>query len=661
MVEPTPFVAPRKADEIRIIREITARIGSTLEPARILHVGLEALEASLGFRHTMILLADGEVLTVAASRGYPETVVGMRLPVGQGVLGVVARRRRITRIGNLNAQRAYLGNVRRQLEAAGEAVLDSAPDLPGLPDANSQIGIPLLAHDRLIGVLGVESREPRAFDELDEALLSIVAAQLGHAIDNAQLHAAELERTQALDAANAELKRLNESLERSVAERTGDLSRALAEMQREKELREQLLARMAPAAVIPLMLEDRLAARRLNVTALFTDLADFTAYTSGMEPDEVFAHLNHFFSWAGEVIERYRGYVNKTSGDGLMALFGVPFESATHQTDAALAGLALQAELAERFPFTMRVGINSGTVAAGMLGPKNRSVYDVLGDAVNVASRMEALCPPGGVAVSPETAAALQPYFTLDPLGTIEVKGKGAMSCAAVRGIRPLLEDSRRVDPTSAFAREHAGAFEDVAALKRDRLSMIDFASIQARDAALGHNEAVAAYVLALSRRVGADVLGASVEDLAVAALVHDLGKHAIDPGRLNKPSLSNSERDALRAELLAATLQGLARIDMARLAPFIEALYRFEATRGADGDFAPAIEVLAACDIYDALTAPKRYKGTPWRIAGALAELARLPWCQSAGRPIFEAFIEMMRPAGLEVRAGGRDRVVLR
>jgi hypothetical protein len=380
-----------------------------------------------------------------------------------------------------------------------------------------------------------------------------------------------------------------------------------------------------------------------------------------MEPDEVFAHLNHFFSWAGEVIERYRGYVNKTSGDGLMALFGVPYESVTHQTDAALAGLALQAELAERFPFIMRVGINSGTVAAGMLGPKNRSVYDVLGDAVNVASRMEALCPPGGIAVSPETAAALQPYFALDQLGTVEVKGKGAMSCASVRGIRPLLEDSRRVDPTSAFARDHAGASDEIAGLKRDCLSMIDFSSIQARDAALGHNEAIAAYVLALSRRIGADALGMDPEDLAVAALVHDLGKHAIDPERLNAPSLSSAERDALRGALLAGTLDDLRRIGLDRFAPLVESLYRFEATRGAEGEFAAAVEALAACDIYDALTAPKRYKGTPWRIVGALAELARLPWCQSARRPIFDAFIEMMKPAGLELRAGHRDRVVLR
>src|SRR5205085_5441792 len=145
-----------------------------------------------------------------------------------------------------------------------------------------------------------------------------------------------------------------------------------------KDLSENLLRRMAPPEVIPLMLQDRLFAQRLDVTVMFTDLEDFTAYASGMEPDEMFAQLNEFFSWAGEIIKRYRGYINKTNGDGIMALFGVPFESATYRTDAVLAALAMQQEIETRFPFGMRVGISTGTITAGMLGPADKSLYDVL-------------------------------------------------------------------------------------------------------------------------------------------------------------------------------------------------------------------------------------------------------------------------------------------
>jgi adenylate cyclase len=661
----------RKSDEIRIVQQITARIGTTLDLDELLAISLEALNSSLGFEHAMILFADeaGETLTVAASHGYPDAGSGVTVPAGQGVLGVAARRRRITRIGNMGAQRAYIANVRRQMVEAGKGdALAAIPRLPGLVDAESEIAIPFVVKDRLIGVLAVESPKPGAFDELDEMVLSIVANELAHAIDNARLHASAVDRSRALDAANAALKSMNESLERTVAERTAELTEALATARRESALREELLRRMAPPAVVPLLLEDRLVARRLEVSVLFVDLMDFTAFSSGMEPNEVFALLNRFFSWAGEVIERYRGYVNKTSGDGIMALFGVPFETATHATDAALAGLALQDELSAQFPFAMRVGINSGAVTAGMLGPRNRSTYDVLGDAANVASRMEELCPPGWVAVSPETAGAIEPYFALSPLGEQAIKGKGMMECFAVAGLKPLLEDARRVDPTSRFATAHGGIAAEIETAKRARLSMIDFASLQARDAALGHNEAVAAFALALLRdlraqgeSVAGPVAAIDESDLVIAALLHDSGKHAVAAETLNRPSLAGAELAALRTELREATLAVLERIGFASLAPVIRELYRFEEVRGAEGEYGAAAEILAAADIYDALTAPKRYKGQPWRIAGALAEIRWMPYCARQQRPAFETFVELMRPKDTAIGGGARPRVVLR
>jgi class 3 adenylate cyclase len=459
-------------------------------------------------------------------------------------------------------------------------------------------------------------------------LLSFVATLLAHAIENARLHAAAVE---------------------------------LAETRRERDLREELLRRMAPAAVIPLMLDQRLAARHLHISILFADIEGFTAQASGMEPDEMFAHINHFFSWAGEVIERYRGYVNKTSGDGLMALFGVPFESSTHQTDAVLAALALQDELRGVSPFKLRIGVNSGTVSAGMLGPRNKSVYDVVGDAVNVASRMEGLCPVGGVVVS-EAAEALRPYFALESLGELPVKGKGIMSCAQVLGLRPIAADTRRIDPSSRFARDFGGTADEVEAIKRERLPMIDFRSIQARDAALHHNEAIAAMALGLARELisrGAQSL--DEETIVLAALVHDVGKHAIDAERLNRPTMSGAEQEAIRTDMCRETIAALERLGFARLSGLVTELYRFEGTRGAAGGFDRTVEVLAACDIYDALVAPKRYKGAPWRIPGALAELLRLPWLQGRDATVFEAFIDLMKPKDAEVHGLSRARILLR
>ena len=389
----------RKTDEVRIIQQISSEISSTLDLDRILAVSLDAMETVLGFRHSMILLAsaDERVLKVAASRGY-DGGTGAEITVGQGVLGVAARRRQVLRMGNVASQRAYLAGVRARTEAAGAGTLAPVAEMPGLAHAQSQLAIPLVVKNRLVGVLGVESEAASGFDELDEMLLSIVGIQIATGIDNAQMHLNAIEHSRKLDAANAELLHLNQALEAGVAARTAELSSALDQVRREKDLSESLLRRMAPGEVIPLMLQDKLFARRLDVTVMFTDIVDFTAYSSGMEPDEIFSQLNDFFGAAGEIIGRYRGYINKTNGDGIMALFGVPFASATHCTDAVLAALAMQREIGTHFPWGMRVGINSGVVTAGMLGPPDKSLYDVLGEAVNIASRIEALCPPGAVA-----------------------------------------------------------------------------------------------------------------------------------------------------------------------------------------------------------------------------------------------------------------------
>lgn len=660
----------RKTDEVRIIQQISSELTSTLDLETVLGIVLDAMDSVLGFKHSMILLAEpsGDSLVVAASRGYPDPGIGSRVPIGQGVLGVVARRKHIMRMGNLRSQRAYLTSVRSRMQAAGQANVTMPPEaLPGLRDADSQIGIPLVVRDRLVGVFGVESTRANAFNELDELLLSIVAYQVANAIDNARLHSIEVERSRQLDTMNSELSRLNATLESKVAARTSELSAALKQIEREQGLSHNLLKRMAPPDVIPLMLEDKLDARRLRVTIMFTDLEGFTAHSSGMEPDEVFAQLNHFFSWAGEIIQRYRGYVNKTNGDGIMALFGVPSENATHHVDAVLAALTMQQELRRKFAFNMRIGINTGVITAGMLGPANKNLYDVLGDSVNVASRMETVCSPGRVTVSNTTRKYVKNYFEIEPLGEQEVKGKGAMRCFEVRGIRPLARDTRRIDESSRFANAYPGVIEEIELAKRERFSMVDFVSIQSRDAAVGHNEAVASFALALCRelKAGATTLSGAAEiderALVDVALLHDVGKHALDSHRLNAPAMTGEERESLRRDLLGRTVEVLERLDRAGLIPAVERLYRFEANRGADGEYDTLTEILVAADIFDALTAPKIYRGTPWRIIGALEELLRLPYCRGGDRAVFYAFVALMKPEGITVNENAKDGILFR
>ena len=229
-----------------------------------------------------------------------------------------------------------------------------------------------------------------------------------------------------------------------------------------------------------------------------------------------------------------------------------------------------------------------------MLGPADKSLYDVLGDAVNLASRMETICPGGGVCVAPGSADALKPWFRLQPLAEQEIKGIGRMTGLNVMGLCKIGEDPRRVEATSRFAAEHLPVIAEVEALKLDRLAIVDFISLQARDVGLLHNEAVAGYAVALLRALrsagGAGAAWSDVDETALmmAALLHDVGKRAIDPARLNERDLDGAARDRLRGDLLDGTIRTLEQIGEASLVPVVTELYRFEATRGAGGRSGP-------------------------------------------------------------------------
>jgi transcriptional regulator with GAF, ATPase, and Fis domain len=213
----------RKAAELRILQRVSSAINSTLELDEICDIALRTMDELFEFHHAIILLVepDGERLRVVASRGYENQAVGGRVRIGTGVIGMVAQKRRPLQVNNLGQQRSYAAAQRRQMEKAGRgAELGDTVPVPGLPNAESQIAIPLLIGDELIGVFSIESAMRHTFDAHDRGLVSIVANQIASAIRNAQLYE---ERRRAAE----ELKAANESLEARVAERTAELEREL--------------------------------------------------------------------------------------------------------------------------------------------------------------------------------------------------------------------------------------------------------------------------------------------------------------------------------------------------------------------------------------------------------------------------------------------------
>src|SRR5262245_63935096 len=144
-----------------------------------------------GYHHSIILLLEpgGATLRVVASRGYENQAIGGRVRVGIGAVGIVAQRRKILQLDNLGQQRAYAAAQRRQMMQSGrDAEIGDVVPVPGLPNAECQIAIPLLIRDELIGVFSIESPVPHAFDEHARGLVTIVANQIASAIRNAQLY-----------------------------------------------------------------------------------------------------------------------------------------------------------------------------------------------------------------------------------------------------------------------------------------------------------------------------------------------------------------------------------------------------------------------------------------------------------------------------------------
>lgn len=200
------------------------------------------------------------------------------------------------------------------------------------------------------------------------------------------------------------------------------------------------------------------AGSQREATVLFLDVTNFTAASHTMDSEQVFAWVDETMRLLAAVVDRYEGHVNKFTGDGLMALFGVPRAHENDPERAVHAALEMQQILAplrarvsdERgFDFQVRIGINTGPMVAGTIGGERHSEYTVLGDAVNLASRLEKAALPGTTLVSASTYARTAPLFAYEAQPPLQVKGVAeplqtyrplgpAAQPGSLRGIRGL-------------------------------------------------------------------------------------------------------------------------------------------------------------------------------------------------------------------------------
>ncbi|MDQ2100267.1 MAG: adenylate/guanylate cyclase domain-containing protein [Tychonema bourrellyi B0820] len=216
------------------------------------------------------------------------------------------------------------------------------------------------------------------------------------------------------------------------------------ELAEEKEKSERLLLNILPQAIAERLKqgETTIADSFSDVTVMFADLVGFTKLSTHLSPAELVELLNQIFSEFDELADRYELEKIKTIGDAYMVVGGLPTPSQNHAEAIASMAIDIQAAIAKMRtkgdqPLSIRIGINTGPVEAGVIGTK-KFTYDLWGDTVNVASRMESLGVPGGIQVTVATYERLRDKYIFEDRGLLQVKGKGDMMTYLLLGRKGL-------------------------------------------------------------------------------------------------------------------------------------------------------------------------------------------------------------------------------
>ena len=256
---------------------------------------------------------------------------------------------------------------------------------------------PLRGTNRLFGIVYVDNLEKSsAFTQEELNIFALIAAQAGSAIDNAMSHQ----------------KIAQQALQRSALERF--LSPEVAEM----------------VVANP---DIRLGGVNQKVTVMFADIRGFTPMSEKLEPEQVVEVLNEYFTRVTDVIFDYGGTLDKYIGDAVMALFGAPISKGNDAANAVNAAIQIQRLLIElnrdaasrrRPELRVGIGINTGIVTAGNIGSPRRIDYTVIGDTVNIASRLMSNAAGSQILISQSTAGEVGSGFDMKSLPPLLVKGR---------------------------------------------------------------------------------------------------------------------------------------------------------------------------------------------------------------------------------------------
>lgn len=296
----------------------------------------------------------------------------------------------------------FLPNMRDRIPAPSEAKNQQILNMVSL------IVVPLYVQDTLIGLLDfTHGQEKIKISKADLEKIYIFCQQIAGVIQNFSL---------------------------------------LEEVRQEKEKSERLLLNILPKEIAEELKRKGFAEPTLfeSVSVMFTDFKGFTKIAENLTPQELIRDLDACFGQFDKITERYNLEKLKTIGDSYMCASGVPRPSETHAIDCVLAALEIQSFMnmmkeikeSQGFPYwELRLGIHSGPLVAGVIGEK-KFAYDVWGDTVNTASRMESSGTPGKINISGTTYELVKEFFECEYRGKVNAKNKGEVDMYYVNRLK---------------------------------------------------------------------------------------------------------------------------------------------------------------------------------------------------------------------------------
>jgi len=243
---------------------------------------------------------------------------------------------------------------------------------------------------------------------------------------------------------------------------SSNLEQQKSQLEYEKEKSDELLKNILPYEIAEqLKNKGKVDAKKYRLTSiLFTDFAGFTKLSEQLEPEEIIKELSVYFSKFDEIIDTHFIEKIKTIGDAYMCVGGLPLRNKSNPIDTVLAALEIQKFMKEYndvrqmkgLPlWELRIGIHTGKVIAGVIGSK-KFAYDIWGDAVNTAARMESSGEIGKVNISDTTFKYIADFFDCTSRGKIEVKSKGQVDMYFVNGLKPAFyKDGDSTKPNDTF------------------------------------------------------------------------------------------------------------------------------------------------------------------------------------------------------------------